>query len=208
MAILDFLKNFRSSVDTIRNEIAATQDELELARRSREDLQQLPETKAEIIEVLYEQARVDGEKYVGRLRNSVDKLFRDRDPVTGMPKPGWDGTPINVFAVSDTGKRPSVADIEGCLAFYLKDDVIRAGIARAVDAMRAWDAGPPRAERVAEIGRLDRKIAEMEARLREIAANATEVAISIGTLSPPKKQGDGRKLVGSLGAVYRDRSGK
>ena len=204
MAILDFLKNFRSTVDTLKKDVAAAQRELELALRRREDLQNLPQTKEELLEILRAQVHADAERYPALLRQSMDKLVRERNPLTGLPHPGYGLDKAEILTIGEIGKRPSLADIQVCLAYFLKDDLL-AGIARAIDVMPEWKAGPPNAERVEELGRLDQKIAELEERLREIAANATEAGIHIGTLNPPKKEGDGRKLVSSLGAVYRDK---
>lgn len=181
MAILDFLKTFRTSFAELRNEVDAAEKQLELAQRRREELLILPPTRKEVIDMLCGWVRTESEKYPATLRNNLNRLLRERDPVTGMPIYGHGEYRPDILTIESAGKFPSVAHVQSTLAFFLKD-VICAGIERAVKDMPDWKEGPSRAERVAEINRLDREIAAMEEKLRELAAGAAETGISI-TLS-------------------------
>ena len=154
MEILSFLKDFRSKVASLRSSVATLEKQLELARRRREDLKILPPTKAEVVEILCGWVRAEAEKYPTTLRHCLDKLQRDRDPVTGLPRYGCAGIVPDILIFADTGRHHEVTEIQSTLAFFLKD-VLCAGIERAVGEM-SWRAGPPLAERVAELDRLDR----------------------------------------------------
>ena len=131
--------------------------------------------------------RTESEKYPATLRNNLNRLLRERDPLTGMPTYGHGEYRPDILTIESAGKFSNVANVQSTLAFFLKD-VLCAGIERAVKDMPDWEEGPLRAERVAEINRLDREIAEMEEKLRELATVAAEIGTSIALSStkPPK----------------------
>lgn len=192
MEILGWLRTFKSSVETLKSSIVALEKELELKRRRREDLRTLPLNKAELVDTFCNRVRKAADKYPTTLLGNFNRFSRELDPLTGeWRKFGYTGDPFHILRIADTGKREENADVEQCLMYFFADEICD-GIKLAAEKI-LWEGGPSRAERVAELDRLDREIAEIEEKLRDMATTAAEAGISI---SPPKMgTGDGRKIV-------------
>lgn len=189
MPLSDFLKKFRSSAETIKNELAEAERALELARRRREELLILPPTKSEVVKILCDWVHLEAKKYPTTLRSNLNRLLRERSPLTGAPANGHSAYVPDILTIGETGKIPSSAHLQSTLTFFL-EDVLCSGIERAVKDLPDWNAGPAQAERVAELEKVDRTIAELEQKLREMVASVAETATTFASvkLSPTKRE--------------------
>jgi hypothetical protein len=151
----NLLSMFRSNAAQFRAKLGKVREDLERARRRRDELRVLPLPPAERAALLMKVMQDKGEKYAQIVRRNVASLLSD--PLdTGSP--GLLNSPIL--------KHEQVSD--GMLAYYFPDQV-RAVLERVAKEITP-EPGPGLAERKAELAQLDKQIAELEREEKEMLA--------------------------------------
>ena len=179
MAAFDFL-GLKKSIADIGSQAASLRDQLEAAKREREEVAAAPVPRSELADVLCQWVDKIGDEYPANLVNAVRHL-RDDAEVDPMTRIGAPALLTCSGAGSDQVIRPAVL----C---YLLNDAIKDGMRRAADEMPyPAPEGLPRAERLKKLEALDKKIAKLEGELLDLLREADAAGVSL--TSEPKLTG-------------------
>ena len=168
MSLLDV---FRSTAGKMRSQLHSVRENLESARRRREELQTLPLPPEEISDILIAILDRRAAHYPRLLAVRTD--FLQRRPLTNAESPALQQAAV--MALSEASNTPSCVELEGVLMFLFRDQVCD-GLRRAIKASmleRGVKCGAPRAERNVELAQLESKIADLD---REEASMLAELA--------------------------------
>jgi len=164
MAVDSFLDVFRSDVGKFRARLKKTREELETARRRREELLTVPLPPADVAELLCQLIDRSARQYPIRLQHKIDFILRK--PLMDATNPGLQQ--FHPLLPAEGMNTPFPADLESAVSF-LFTDVVKEGIRRALVQMR-YAHGPGRIERVAELQKLETRIAELEQQEKTMAS--------------------------------------
>lgn len=151
------LNKLAEMLASIRNEEKRLTAQLDKCLRRREDLHQLPYEKEEFILMI--EAMVDRNKfrYPDKLKHKIAGLIQA--PLHPID-PEMRFNPLMLFD-------DIVADHDALLFVFQKE--IKAGVRRAIDSWEWPDkVGPPKAERLKELKKLDKEIADLQTQLEVI----------------------------------------
>lgn len=177
--MFDFLK-LKNEIASIGGKVRSSRALSEKLRRQRENLATAPATKEDILRLMLEQVEEAAARYPERLLQAINATTACGKATSTDPHEGGECfEPVGVF----TARRhptvaPSVYDVQSSLCFILQPQ-IKEALERAIKEM-PWPAGAmPVAGRAAELERLDREIAELDAEAEELrkAAEAAGIAI-------------------------------
>jgi hypothetical protein len=155
LSFADILGLFRTHTDKFRADLTKVREQLEHARRRREDLQVLPPPPAEVCDRLL--AILD--RRAAEYQRTI--MLRVKGLAGECAKPDdSQGLQMSMQLVQNPAAF-SGWEMEGLLVFMFRDE-IRAGMLKAIQAM-GLKHGPTMRERAAELEKLDAQIAELEA---------------------------------------------
>jgi hypothetical protein len=158
----DLLSLFRSNIGNVRARRKKIQDDLEQARRRREELRTTPLPDEEICNILMAHLDRRAAAYEGDLAQRVRGFAHDFIKY-GVSSPGLQQAGIlstNLYAISG-------AELEACLAYVARDQV-RANLLKTIKGL-GLKSGAPRAERAAQLEQSEARIKDLEAQDAEIA---------------------------------------
>jgi chromosome segregation ATPase len=161
------LADFRSGIAKRRAELKGVSDDLERARRRREELRIVALPAAEravvLMEVLEKRAARYREQLIGRLKSLL------QDPFATSESPGLQMSSL----LFSNQVQVSGQEMEGMIAYFHLDQ-LQPGLAEVAKASMS-KAGPPLAEREAELKTLDTRIQELEAVEKAMLAEFEEM---------------------------------
>jgi hypothetical protein len=170
MGVFDFL-SIRKSVDSLQGQLAGLRSQAEGLKREREELHLAPATKDDVIAAFC--ARIDevGATYPADLKRAAGVYFAGREI------PSLKTQPLG-FLMPQANHGMNSAAVVASLAFLLRDDM-KAGIARAINALD-WPAGAVSlAERSKRLSKLDADIARLESEENSLREHASRAGIVI-----------------------------
>lgn len=178
--MFDFMKA-ESAIKSAVAEKNKLHRELEEAKKRREDLITLPLPKADFIEWCIERIDTDAELYISDVEVALQGIHRwgfhdyDRkDLRLGFLHFNHDGRP-GTYGLNTNQIRPTA--IAWLLGDLMKER-LRAALERA-DLQWPKEVGPTRKERAKELPPLEKKIAELEMRVKDFTAKVSELGIAV-----------------------------
>lgn len=158
----NLLNIFRSDIGKLRGQLHETRKELEGARRRREDLLTLPLPPDDVADLLCQLVERSAAQYPMRIRQKYEFLLRK--PLMEVGSPGLQQ--FHPLLPAEGLNIPMAPDLEAAICFMFLPQV-KDGIRRAVTAM-GYVHGPKKSERVAELAKIETRIAELEASEKEM----------------------------------------
>jgi hypothetical protein len=163
LSFADVLNLFRSNIAKFQAELTKMREQIEAAKRRREELQvlQLPDDECADFgaQVLARRAADYEKRLLARLSCVTERPLQD------ATSPG-----LQMSMLLLGGQGPvSGQELEAALAYFLHPDQVSAGLKRALAAGVA-KRGPGRAEREAELAKLDAQIAQLETKEKAMLA--------------------------------------
>ncbi len=183
------LTDLISAIRETKSELGNLQKEIAKLQHRREDLQVLPPPRAELADAVCGWIDARAEKYPAALAAQLSFFIRkplltfghtaaDGQVLASESNPigGNKARPAIVHASHIGGNMASPDMIENSL-LYLMGDVAKKAIRKAIEQDMEYPdlVGPPMPQRLAEIERLDKKIAELKNQEKEIV-DAMEAA--------------------------------
>ncbi len=155
------LQLFRTSAGKFRAELADVREKLEAARRRREDLLTLPLPAGDFKDFLGSVLDRRAAAYEENLARRIG-FFVVNAPKKSAEHPSF----ASASLVADGSGMLSCGYVEQCFAYFFKDQVLAGLVALA--AKTGTKPGPSRAEREAQLPKLETEIAALEAREAEM----------------------------------------
>ena len=167
---------FKTSVQQLGGELKKISASVEAKKQRREDLEILPLPRSDVIADMQTWVKEYGRHHYLNGLGNVLKIYTNqplkrRNTTVGLP-------PVVCL------KGGTVTNETGPAAImYLLGDPICAGFERASNELDGpEDAGPPRAERLREIEKIDAEIGKLEAREAELIGEADKAGVSLKVL--------------------------
>lgn len=180
-SLLESLKGALGSAGLFASEVKRVREDLERAKRRREDLMSLPPAKADVVELLCGFIDRAADHYPAMLQQSIAGLLRQPLIAPEIAQQHTEGL-VLTLRHSPAGRhdRPSLEGAEAAL-MYVHRDAFKKAIADAVNGM-PWPqaTGPRRRDREAELAKLAVEIPALEEKLREFAAEKAKIVRSFG----------------------------
>lgn len=153
-------------------QLRALRDEIENLRRKRDEIEGAPAARADVKAEFGRYVKETGAAYVNALAGHAAKVSTQMHKLAGEPNSARDA---NFFAIE--GRLQSNRPLDGLLC-ALAPELVLTMFARAVDEA-PWPGpeGLRRTTRAVEVAKLDKRIAELLAQERELAAEARKVGI-------------------------------
>lgn len=160
LTFADILNLFRSNIAKFQAELTKVREQLEHARRRREELQVLPPPPGEICDRLLAVLDYRAENYRRQLMQRVHGLAGE----CAKPEDSQ-GLQASMQLLQNPGVYAG-QEIEAMLVFMCRDQV-RVGLLKAIKEA-GFKFGPVMRERAAELEKLNAQIAELEASERRM----------------------------------------
>lgn len=162
-------------VQAFRGEVSTLRSQLEKAKRRREELLTAPLAKEDVIELLHAHVDDQAREYRPLLQKAIEALHRER-----TVDPRRVGHFVNGGVLSPSeGYQPGLENFRRGLQtglFFVFGDQLKTALSAAIEGMD-WppDAGAPRAEREAELKRVNAEIVRLQAELDELDRERREI---------------------------------
>lgn len=150
----DLLSLFRSNLGDVRARMKKVQDDLESARRRREELRIQPLPAEEICDALMENLDRRAVWYEDNLKKRILSLSHDFI-VNGAESPGAQNSAVLTSGQAITGQ-----ELEQMLV-HLGRDLVRASLLKTIRGL-GLKSGAPRAARVKQLAQVEIEIKELE----------------------------------------------
>lgn len=165
---LDFLNGIKSALKSIADEKRKLTAKLEELKQQREDAMLLPLPKEDVLRQINEYVDTVSDKYHAAAAEAIKGVAHR--PLEN------DGRSFR-FLVRPAGTRDEAVP-DFALFALIGPDRIKQALAETVSRME-WKSGLPLSKRKTEIERLDREIADTEAKLRTLIAEAEQAGVRV-----------------------------
>lgn len=190
----NMLKNILGGFKTTLKDV---RQQLEVARRRREELLSLPMAKEDLHGLLDEMVSRRAKEYEEALRGRVEHA--GHIPLANITSPHLRGATVLLRNNATT----SPLEMEGALA-YLFADQIQKRLHEVVEQLHRGESDTSStADRYAEISALDTKISELSEREAEMVRELEEEMSSMGAVTQPKTRQELRDEAGDTKSLKR-----
>lgn len=174
--VFDFLK-IKQTISDLGKEIKRLRAERETLLRHREDLENAPPCREDIIDLVDAWVDKQSEGFAERLQQGL--AYYLRHPLQTLPEQKGEGRGLAILtAVKDPNAVATLKQVEANL-FALLGDLVKTGLRRAVDQMDFTDCGPLRAERLKLIQAIDAKVDALDAQEKELTEQAHSAGLRV-----------------------------
>ncbi len=170
---------FRKGADELGAELRTLRQQSEEKKRRREDLETLPLPREDLANSYEKLIDQKAPEYLEQLRRSMDSII---------------GRPLNepkvLSCMSSLALTVGNHQINQNALVYCLSNMLKQGIRRGIMEMDyPAEVGPPQAERLAEVERLDNEIGKLEAKEEKLLGEAKAAIASIEPLERPTRPG-------------------
>ncbi len=175
--MFDFLR-IRQTIADVGAELKKLRAEREALLQRREDLESAPLDRLDQLALIDAWIDRKGADFPSRLRTGV--AYYSRHPLSVLPEnPKQAAQPLAVLtATGSPDAAATLSTLEASLCFVLADE-LKQGARRAADSWDFTDAGPPRVERVEEIAKIDKRIAELDKQEMSLVEEAEKAGLRL-----------------------------